>query len=315
MKSSIPMPTPAPTPRVRFKRILFATDLGTASEQAQIYASGLARLFGAQLFVLHVQLRRSGAAEGESDPGLKVEELKMDELKDFFQASGMSCTVLLEKGDIAEVLGRVADEYSIDLVIVGSHGWQGVAYLIHGSTSERVSRSSSHPVICVGPHARFGLNSPLKRIVYATDFSEESKLALPFAISLAQEFQAELVNLHVAPRAEHLVKNREQVETYLVNKLKNLAPQSRLPWCSLSNVVRFGNTCEKILEEVQNREADLIVLGLHSAVRFTSHVPERLSYRLLCEAPCPVLTVLPNARELKLAQDSGVLLPMPLRVN
>lgn len=319
MKSALPVLTLATTSRVKFKRILFATDLGPASEQAQIYAAGLARLFGAQLFVLYVRpdtdnpfCRR--VVRGKFKHNGYTTGLKIDQLREFLQISGLPHTLLLEKGDIHEVLNHVVAEYSIDVVIVGTHGRQGIAYLAHGSTSEEVSRSSSHPVIAVGPHAHYGVGKALNRIVYATDFSEESKLALPYAISLAQEFQAELVMLHVPPKTENL-RNREQMETYFMTKLHNLAPQNKFPWCSLSYVVSFGNALENILAEAQNREADMIVIGLHSSVQFTSHVPERLSYRILCEAPCPVLTVLPSVQNPKFAEAGAVFLPMAPTVN
>jgi nucleotide-binding universal stress UspA family protein len=65
---------------------------------------------------------------------------------------------------------------------------------------------------------------------------------------------------------------------------------------------------EEIVDAAKERKADLIVLGLHGSVRFTSHLPERLSYRVLCDAPCPVMSVLPGTADLKLAE-----LPVPLQ--
>jgi nucleotide-binding universal stress UspA family protein len=279
------------SPRVRFKNILFATDLGGASAYAQAYATLVARIFGAHLYVLHVQTEEVGGAE-------------IRELETFFAASGVPYTIVLKRGKILDVLNRVAEEQAIDLIILGSHGRLGVSHLFMGSTAEDVARSSTLPVITVGPHVE-GLEASLKTIVFTTDFSEESKLALPYAASLAQEFHANLTVLHVAPKHERLVRDREHVEGYLLNQLKNLVPYSRFPWCKVSHIVTFGDTAQEILDAAKARNADLIVLGLHTSVRFTSHLPERLSYRVLCEASCPVMSVLPASRALKLARLPG----------
>jgi nucleotide-binding universal stress UspA family protein len=280
------------SPRVRFKNILFATDLGEASANAQAYATLLARIFGSHLYILHVQAEQPDASQ-------------IEELESFFQASGVPYTILLRRGATQAVLNRVAEEEDVDLIILGTHGRHGVSHLFLGSTAEDVARSSKRPVITVGPHVQSCLETSLKNIVFATDFSDESKLALPYATSLAQEFHANLTVLHVAPKHERLVHDREHVEGYLLNQLRQLVSQHRFPWCAVSHLVVFGDTVPEILEAAQARNADLIILGLHSSVRFTSHLPERLSYRILCEACCPVMSILPAPRELKLARLPG----------
>ncbi len=296
------IPLILPTPKIRFKNILFATDMGVASEQAQIYATLLSRLFGAHLFVLHVARPGVQDAAEASAENAEVPRLTVGELNKFFQDAGVPFTLLLERGEIRETLERVSDQFSIDLIILGSHGRHGISYLFMGSISENVSRSSTRPVITVGPKACAGFKNSLKTIIWATDFSQESKLTLPFAALLAQEFHGNLIVLHVAPKVELPVRDQAGMEMYLLNKLKRLAPPSRIPQCSLSHVVAFGDPAEEILEVANERKADLIILGLHCSVRFTSHLPERLSYRVLCDASCPVLSVLPSSHDLKLVQ-------------
>lgn len=321
MKPSTLPRAPCTTPRVHFKNVLFATDLGSASEQAQAYAALLSRMFGSHLFVLHVEAGpglsprfKGGVPSPDKETG-KAAGPGIPELEMFFRSSGVPYTLLLERGEVQDALNRVVEERSIDLIILGSHGRHGVSYLFMGSTAENVARSSRCPVITVGPQAHAGFENSLKTIIFATDFSEESKLALPYATSLAQEFRANLTLLHVAPRRERLIRDREHVSGYLLNQLKNLAPQSRFPWCAVSHVVTFGGTAKEILDAAKDRNADLIVLGLHSAVRFTSHVPERLSYRLLCDAPCPVMSVLPGRSDLKLVQLAGSFLASASHAN
>jgi nucleotide-binding universal stress UspA family protein len=299
-------------PQIRFKNVLFATDLARTSVPAQAYAALLARMWGSHLFALHVeagsglspryeQAFQAICKKGKGKELLEAE--KIAELEDFFRSSAVPFTMLIEYGEVREVLDRVVEEQAIDLVILGSHGRKGISHLLLGSIAENVSRTTTCPVITVGPQARSGFENSLKTIVYATDFSEESRLALHYAASLAQEFNAELLVTHVAP--QQMAHDRAHVETYLLNRLKLVAPQSRFPWCTVNHLVAFGDPARQILNVAAERNADLIVLGLHRSVEFTSHFPERLSYSIVCDAPCPVMSILPAAREIKLAMLPG----------
>lgn len=288
--------------RIRFKNLLLATDLTDASTGAETYALRLARSLGSHLLVLHVE-----PASGHHPAVLEPNDLgpKITSLDEFFRDSGVPFNLRTERGEVHSVLSKVVEEHSIDLIILGSHGRQGVSYLFTGSLAEDVTRSAACPVITVGPHAQAGIENLVSTIIYSTDFSEESKLALPYATSLAQEFQAGLIVCHVAPKAGRLVPHHEQVEAYLLSRLKSLAPKSQFPWCAISYEVAFGDTAGEILNLAQERRGDLIVLGLHTSVRYTSHLPERLSYKILCEARTPVLSILPGSRELKLIKPQA----------
>jgi nucleotide-binding universal stress UspA family protein len=302
--------------RVRFKNILFATDLAAPSAAAQAYAALLARMFGAHLFALH-----AGSGPGLSPryeqalmPEARSSETQaINELLDFFHTSKVPFTLLVEPGELTEILDRVVDEHAIDLIILGTRGQKGVTHVLLGSMSESVSRSSTCPVITVGPNAGAGFENSLKTILYTTDFSDESRAALPYAVSLAQEFNARLVVAHVAP--ERLVRDRVRVEGYLMNRLKDLAPQGRYRWCTLDHVVRFGDPARQILKTAKEEGADLIVIGLHTSVQFTSHFPERLAYSIVCDAPCPVMSLLPSLCEMKLARAPEAFLTWAGHIN
>lgn len=306
MKAPFPAPVPKPAPKVQFRRILFATDLGVASEQAQLYAAQLARLLGAHLFILHVE-------PGNSENRDNREECKIDALREFFQVSRLPFTLILERGSIEEILNRVANECSVDLIIVGTHAWHGIPYLVHGSVSETLTRSSFCPVIAVGPRVR-NLADSVRTIVYATDFSDESTLALPFALSLAQGCQASLIVLHVAPLSGNLKCEPNSPQAPLLSRLKNLTPQDGSPWHSVRHLVTFGGAKEKILDIAGSERADLIVLGLHSSVPSRSNLRERLSYRILCDAPCPVLSVA-HSRNVQPAHSSTASTEVPAMLN
>jgi nucleotide-binding universal stress UspA family protein len=45
-----------------------------------------------------------------------------------------------------------------------------------------------------------------------------------------------------------------------------------------------------VVEYAREQGARLIVLGVRQASLLASHVPEHIAYRIITEAPCPVLT-------------------------
>ena len=88
---------------------------------------------------------------------------------------------------------------------MGTHGRRGYDRLVLGSVTNRVMRRTPCPVlaICKAPHDASATGEGrhdvhhLNRILFCTDFSENSELALNYAISATAEYDAELTLLHV----------------------------------------------------------------------------------------------------------------------
>jgi nucleotide-binding universal stress UspA family protein len=112
------------------------------------------------------------------------------------------------------VISEFVAKQHIDLLVLGTHGREGIGKLAMGSVAESLLRQSSCPVLTVGPKACGRIKQEfdetgkdirpaeieLKHIIFAVDFSPESLAAAPFAVSLAEEFQARLALLHVIKR-------------------------------------------------------------------------------------------------------------------
>ncbi len=75
----------------------------------------------------------------------------LDEQLRHVQASDAKIPVkhLLEEGDPAAEILRVADELKCDLIVMGMHGRRGVARLLMGSVAEHVVRKATCPVLVV----------------------------------------------------------------------------------------------------------------------------------------------------------------------
>jgi nucleotide-binding universal stress UspA family protein len=285
------------TTRIAISNILLATDFSEVSQAALGYACNLARLYGSRIFITHVVAH-------EPYLSLPLEPIPVD--LDLFwnrekqnMASFVASKLLeeipheniLQRGELWNVISDVIEQHHIDLAVVGTHGRQGLKKVFLGSAAEKIYRQAKCPVLTIRPEvaASRGTAWHLKQILFATDFSETSLHALPYALSLAEENQATLISLHVAPLIPYQYK--ESITDTTRKRLEGLMPAA--PCCTLDFVVSFDFPAQGILEIARDREADLIVLGVNrrAAAGLSSHLPWSTASDVVSSGPCPVLTV------------------------
>jgi len=51
----------------------------------------------------------------------------------------------------AEEIVEVANKDSVDLIVMGTHGWTGIRHMLLGSVAEKVLRMATCPVLVVRP--------------------------------------------------------------------------------------------------------------------------------------------------------------------
>jgi nucleotide-binding universal stress UspA family protein len=287
--------------RIQLQNVLFLTDFSPAANAAIPYATEVAKRFGAKLFALHM---RTPAVNPMTDPATwatleKAADAEATIERNTLRKSfpGLEPQVLIAEGDLYAGVLEVITKHNIDLIVLGTSGRSGAAKFFLGSVAEEIFRHAPCPVFTVGPFTpgRPLGNGKIKEIVYATDFSPESAAGAAHAISLAQEFQAHLTLMHVIANEApgdlllpgELVKATEQ-------HLRNLVPPEAELWCEPRFVVEQGSPADKILQVAKDRDADLIVLGIHKPSGFpgaATHLPIATAHKIVSHAPCPVLTV------------------------
>jgi len=286
--------------RVHLKNILFTTDFSAAAAAALPYAGALAKRFGARLLALHVRTPViNPMTPPEGWPALEraaaeEERERKESLRNALP--GMETTVLIEEGDIGMHLPATVKKEHIDLIVLGTRGRTGVGKLMLGSGAEEILRTAECPVLTVGPQApgipKYG---EFTRILYATSFGCENPAAAAYAISLAQEFQAELTLLHVLPEPQvgEFVVPQDLLDASK-RRLAHLMPPEAEMWCVPEVCVERGEVAEKILDVAKRKNAELIVLGIHQPAGVpgaATHLPIATAHKVVSHAHCPVLTV------------------------
>jgi len=285
---------------VRLRNILCATDFSSISEAALLYAAAIARRYDSQIYVAHVirpdayELVPPEAFGAALTQTRHYAEQQMSELLVSGRLRGIPHQVLLGEGELWKVLSEMLTEHEADLVVVGTHGRTGIRKLLLGSVAEEIFRLAPCPVLTVGPRVPKEIPSEveLRHILYATDFTPTAERAAAYAISLAQEHRARLTVLHVVQEAAQASsQNKELLQTFFTKRLRSLVPNEAELWCDPEFAVEFGSPAGGILKAATDQQVDLVVLGVRRSANFPGHLPPATAYQVVCQAPCPVLTV------------------------
>jgi nucleotide-binding universal stress UspA family protein len=136
---------------IALKRILVATDFGPAAEAALTYGRALAKNFGATLTVMHVAENFFLRATTADPHALKAAlARRLEERLTADDRSALHARAVLETSDQpADAINTYAKQAEIDLIVMGTHGRNGISHLLVGSVAERVVRTASCPVLTV----------------------------------------------------------------------------------------------------------------------------------------------------------------------
>jgi nucleotide-binding universal stress UspA family protein len=285
---------------IRLRNILCATDFSFSSDAALNYAAAIARRYDSQLYLAHVirpeayEVVPPMAITAALEQTRLYAERQMSEVLISGRLRGIPHQVLIGEGDFWPVLSGMIQNNEVDLIVAGTHGRTGVRKLLLGSVAEEVYRLAECPVLTVGPHVprEVAAEVGFRNILYATDFSPNSGKAAAYALSLAQEHRARLTLLHAVEEASQASQpNAAMLRTYFTRLLEEFVPAEAGLWCDPEYVVEFGEAADTILKFAADRQADLIVMGVRKSATFPGHLPPSTSYRVVCAAHGPVLTV------------------------
>ncbi len=273
------------------RNILSLVDLSQATAGVLSWTRLLAAKLAAEVKVLHVMWppvpRQVGEAEGEH---LAEEfEERREELRRALRAQ---VSTLFRKDihyDIAIGVGHpvravlsAIEQLAPELVVLGSHGDDGMARSLMGSVAENVVRESTRSTLVVK-----GMELPpdqqrLNTLLCPVDVSSSSAEALEAATSLARSLGASLEVLRVLPGQ---AGSQESEVTRLKKWIEPIVRQR----CPTAATVHFGDTAEQIVLFARQHSADLVVLGTEPRRFLEFSVLGRTAERVVRHGPCSVL--------------------------
>ena len=290
--------------------ILCPIDFSDAARGALRYGAALASHFGTRLIVMTVEdplLTEAldlgtGAAWRPEDTQRELAEFTAKTIgRDSPVAVRLEYEVAVGK-PAPEIL-RVARERMCDLIAISTHGLTGVRKLFFGSTTERVLRETTRPVLLTpptdpGPVDLDDARRLVGRIVVPVDLSGASLHQTQVARGVAEALNVPLILVHVVEPvrsrlAAHLhlpgieAARRARADAGLEELIATL-PYRMHP----EGLVVYGDPAEEIAKVVRDRQSGLIVIGLHGSPLMGPRMGS-VTYRLLCLAPTLVLALPP----------------------
>jgi nucleotide-binding universal stress UspA family protein len=299
-------------PMLKIKKILFPTDYSECANQAMQHALHLAWKYQAELHLLHA-ITLHGLERREDLKGyLNIDELyetfeksshdKMRTSIDLHKADKLPIKTVQERGIYpATVILEYAAQNDIDLIIMGTHGRRGFGHMFLGSVAEEVVRMAPCPVLTVREQEESIPVQSLKNILVPLDFSGDSKLALKYAISLAETSQAKLQLLHVVEQDIHpsfyvtgktsifdfnpdIIKKSEQVMQKYLDELNGQKIKSEF-------FVIEGRAAHDIIQFADSHQTDMIVIPTHGLTGIEHLMLGSVAEKVVRMAPCKVFTI------------------------
>ena len=207
-------------------------------------------------------------------------------------------------GKPARQILHVAGEESADLIVMSTHGLTGARKLFFGSTTERVLRETKVPVLATPPSSKSprtieDIRRAVGRIVVPVDLWSGPQPSVLMASKIAGFLQVPLVLTHVvepvrSPLAArlHLPSIELERRTRAEDALGSL--RATLPADVHSDaLVGYGDPAEEIAKIARDRQAGLIVIGLHASPMLGARMGS-VTYRVLCLSSGMVLGVPPE---------------------
>ena len=279
-------PSSAETPVVQ--SVLHPTDLSDASARAFAHALAIALLRETKLTILNVGTRAQGDSPWTDFPGVRETLVAWGLLEPGSSRSAVYDELKIRVKKVAigsrDPLTAILDfqrETPSDLIVLATHGRDGLPRWILGSVSEPLARKSQTMTLFVPAGGR-GFVSPrdgsfsLRNILIPVDHDPRPDAAIQFATRSAEAI------------------GRDPVAITVLHVGESRSPEVELPegsaW-SWSRVQREGDAVERIVETAAEVSADLIIMvtaghrGILDALRGST------TERVLRSAPCPLLAV------------------------
>ncbi len=194
-------------------KILCPTDFSECSLNAIEYATRLGEKYKADLILFHVLNREDYEKLSPSDSlGKyqmdfvleKLQNLQDAVLKESLKNGLKSCISVVKEGSIVKETLEYATELNAGLIVVGTEGVNDFRENIIGSRASRIVEQSDRDILVVPRKVYF--KAP-RKLVYASDYLEEDKIAIQKIVEMAKFFDSEIDLVHVSTTHKALDKS------------------------------------------------------------------------------------------------------------
>lgn len=287
------------------ERIVVPVDLSELSRPAVARAIALAKQFEASLHFVHAAQLSSltvpplfSVEQRSSETGRETVSCALRDLRERAEAEGLSATSECRETDAVAAVREAVDQTHADLVVMATHGYSGFRHFLFGSVAEWMLRGVPCPVWVVKEEEAQAAD-PIRKILWATDFSAHAERAGELGVILAEAFGAELEAIHaydVPPDIlPYAIRMPPDFETELQVRARELIEQAAAKISKGQGAVGThlgrGSPPTVIAEQAVQRGAQVIVMGTRGHTGFAHLLLGSVAERTLRLAQCSVVVV------------------------
>lgn len=267
------------------KKILFPTDFSETSENAFVYAIELAKLFKAELILLHTfdlpiidsqAIPINSAAiydtiELANLEHFKKELPKLRAIMEERKIEHINMNHIMMDGDLVNNIQKVIKQEHIDFVVMGTKGATGWLDSFIGTNTGSAISDVSVPVLSVPLESNF---KKVETIGFTTRFREKDIEAMNKVLALAKKLHAKVKCLYVKTSKSDVSNEAIKRWESLFNEEENLK----------LFIIPNENVKETIEDFLISQEIDLLAMLTYKrnffVELFTTTTTQKLSYHL-----------------------------------
>jgi nucleotide-binding universal stress UspA family protein len=290
-----------------FKHVLCPVDFSEHSRQALSYAALLASRSKGRLVVIFVEDPLLAAAAAVAYDEKTLMDNARKQLRRLVERAikplslpMSSVTLDVAIGKPHEEIAWTAERLKCDVIVMGAHGRSGANKMMLGSTTHRLLRRSSLPILATPPVTGRSRGPskgwPGTMIIATVDIGARDRADALAAAVVARELgtQLELVHivepiigppwLEVDADRRNLQRQRRAVVrlTQLQDEHKGIATAVR---------VESGNPADEIAAIASSKHVGLVVMTRRRGQGLFGPRQGSISYQVLCKANTPVLAL------------------------
>jgi nucleotide-binding universal stress UspA family protein len=270
------------------KTILCPTDFSKSSENAVRYAIELARISKAKILLMHayetpVIYTDVTISTIQIDFEL-LRESALKQLKKLYarlieQVRDVPIELVLLQGLPSARTVEIAIEKKVDLIVMATTATNQLQRFLIGSNATRVVKHAPCKVLLVPPKAKFG---GLKKLVYATDLSEENLMTANQLSDMASLFKSELIFLNIDNKS--LVHDESDL-TRLTHRIRQFVAYPRMKGYVCTDL----NVADGITFFLKKEKADCLAMATHHRKFIQALANPSVTKRVAYQTDIPLL--------------------------
>jgi len=281
------------------QQVLIATDRSAMANEALKRAISVAKKKDAQLFIMHVI--EPPFVESPYLKPIDQSEIKKsikNEIDHLNSEAQVEYNLLIEHGNPVDLIIYKAEEFQIDLIILGCNGKPDIESNYFGTTTLKVIQRTHLPVLVVKNEVK----NIYQKMIAPTDMSDSSKESILFANTLFTKPTRKYLHAHetlseLSAMTYHI--SQEQLQSIRIEMEMN----ARVMLKAFAKEVGGGDTDyihfqasvnEDLLDYIIKDKADLLVLGSKGVDNLNSFVFGSTASFLLSMSPTDVLVYVPS---------------------